>query len=1115
MTEKSLVAKPVDETEWYSGISQVEDAKAVSEAVKRGDWIEAGIAGAPLGMDLAMCATDPTAALGIVVQAGVGWLLEHVEPLRDALDKLAGNPAVVKSFGQTWQNVAERMTGIAEDCAADVKADLSEWTGTAADAYRKASAERVDALRATAEICSAVSSAVTKAGELVTMVRILVRDMIAALVSALIEAVLPPLVLVRAHRSDYRVGRWFGPSWASTLDQRIEVTRDAVHFAAEDGMLLRYPVPAGTAVLPVQGTPWPLARTESGGFTITDPVLGRTLHFEASTGSAWPISAVVDRNGNRIDFERDGDGVPTGIRHSGGYHIVVDTAGERVTGLRLIGATAEIVLTDYRYDEAGRLTEVLNSSNAAMRFDYDEAGRITRWEDRNGMWYRFTYDEEGRCTGGEGRDGHLSYRFEYDRVNRVTRSTDSLGHTTTHHLNEQLQIVREVDPLGNTTSREWDRHHRLLTCTDALGRVTRYTYDNGGNLTSITRPDGSLVRAEYDESGFPTTIVQPDGAVWRQEHDSRGNLVAVTDPTGAITTYTYDSRGHVTEHTDALGNTRRIRANAAGLPVAVTDALGATTDYARDDSGRITAVTDPAGGVTRFGWTIEGNPLWRRLPDGATERWRYDGEGNEVEYVDALGQTTRIDMGHFDMPTAETGPDGARTRFEYDTEIRLTRVVNPQGLVWRYEYDAAGNLVRETDFNSRVLEYRFDAANQLVERVNAVGDVVHFTRDAHGRVVEQRAGDVVARFEYDPVGRMIRATNTDATLEWRRDPLGRVLAEICNGRVVASTYDAAGRRTVTADRGFGRGPVVLQRRSYNYRADGHVTAIVDLLSGSREFALDPVGRATEVRGPGPGERYAYDPSGNITHAVRSEPDLDGARVHDGTLVRQAGKVRYEYDAQGRVVSRRQKRLSSGPLVWRYTWDADDRLVAVTTADGQHWRYRYDPLGRRIAKQHLRDSAVVEQVDFTWDGAVLAEESARGRATVWEWHPDGVRPLSQTERVPVADAPQEWVDERFFAIVTDLSGRTSELIDPAGEVAWHTRTTLWGFGLDHQGRRFAGDVRLDDRIGGDHGPPGADRRQVLRRPVLQGRAESRGSGHRVRPEERATGSDAASGGSGMT
>jgi len=71
-----------------------------------------------------------------------------------------------------------------------------------------------------------------------------------------------PLVLSRTHRSDYRAGRCLGRTWASTLDQRLEIEPDAVHFAGEDGRLLTYPVPQGREpVLPALGAPMPLRRT--------------------------------------------------------------------------------------------------------------------------------------------------------------------------------------------------------------------------------------------------------------------------------------------------------------------------------------------------------------------------------------------------------------------------------------------------------------------------------------------------------------------------------------------------------------------------------------------------------------------------------------------------------------------------------------------------------------------------------------------------------------------------------------------------------------------------------------------------------------------------------------
>ncbi len=149
--------------------------------------------------------------------------------------------------------------------------------------------------------------------------------------------------------------------------------------------------------------------------------------------------------------------------------------------------------------------------------------------------------------------------------------------------------------------------------------------------------------------------------------------------------------------------------------------------------------------------------------------------------------------------------------------------------------------------------------------------------------------------------------------------------------------------------------------------------------------------------------------------------------------------------------RQQKRVSGKPRTWRYEWVGDDRLVGVTTPERQRWRYRYDALGRRVAKQRLGEDgeAVVEQLDFTWDGLVLAEQVHAGdeavseRTTTWEWEPSTFRPVSQTERVPLRDAPQREIGQAFYAIVSDLIGTPTELVDANGHLAWHPRTNLWG------------------------------------------------------------------------
>ncbi|MER7012836.1 DUF6531 domain-containing protein [Saccharopolyspora sp. NPDC000359] len=934
-----------------------------------------------------------------------------------------------------------------------------------------------------------------------------------------------PLVLRRMHLSSYRVGQHFGPSWASTLDQRLERSSAGVSFAAEDGKLLLAPTPAVGATARFAGSRHELTRSEDGGYTLTEHDTGRKLLFAPGDRVLW-LARIVDRNGHHIDFDRDTDGTPVEVRHSGGYRLRVESEDGLVTALHLREADhgEDVTLMRYVYEDR-RLTEVINASGLPMRFTYDHAGRITSWTDRNDKWYRFTYDAEGRVVAGEGSGGFLSGTMEYDRENLITTWTNSQGARTTYYLNEAGQTIREIDPLGGETLSEWDEYDRLLSRTDPLGRTTRYEYDDDSNLIAVTRPDGSQARFEYNALRLPITIVAPDGTVSRREYDDRGNLTKTIDPLGAITSFAYDDRGHLTTITDAMGNVQRVETDEASLPIAQTDSLGNTTRYVRDMFGRVVEVVDPQGATTRFGWTVDGKPAWRILPDGATERWIYDGEGNLRVHVDPLGRKTQTESTHFDLPAMEVRPDGTRLRFDYDTECRLIKVVTDQGLVWRYDYDAAGNLAQETDFNGRVVAYEHDGAGQMVARTNGVGETTHFARDVFGNVIERRSVSGTATFSYDPLGRMVEAMDGDTQVTFERDQLGRIRAESINGRVVVSDFDVLGRRTRRRtpsgaeslwqydandrpvalhaagrtlrfaydsasneiERQLGTAAVLtqewdinhrlvsqtvtgaagrqIQQRAYSYRSDGFLTRFDDKLTGSRSFELDRAGRVTAVNGTGWAERYAYDGAGNLTHA--SWPTLPGSdeeeigdRQHNGTLIRRAGKVRYEHDAQGRITLRQRKRLSHKPETWRFFWDAEDRLIEVLTPNGVRWRYRYDPLGRRVAKQRLTPdgSGVVEQIEFSWDGTVLAEQAhtdgvanghqlADRRVMVWDYEPGTARPLLQRERSQLRNAPQQWYDERFYSIVTDLVGTPTELVNLHGGIAWFHRTTLWGVTTD--------------------------------------------------------------------
>ncbi|MGW2344539.1 putative T7SS-secreted protein [Streptomyces sp. NPDC001661] len=929
-----------------------------------------------------------------------------------------------------------------------------------------------------------------------------------------------PLTFERFFESSWRAGRWFGPTWTSTADQRLEVDAEGVIFVSADGAMLSYPHPVpGLPVLPAEGPRHPLEIDLHGEYTLTDPESGRVWHFDAPTDGPdgiAPLAQISDRTGQWITFAYDEEGAPTSIAHSAGYHLGISTHDGRITALRLVGAAedgGDTEIVRFGYDEAGHLSEVTNSSGIPTRYGNDEFGRITSWTDTNDSSFHYVYDDRDRCVAQGGTEGHMVTTFTYgDRDPNTglstTSMTNSLGQTSRYLANDRCQVVAETDPTGATTRTAYDRFGKVRSVTDPLGRTTQYVYDEAGRLSLAIRPDGHYTSAAHNRLGLPTTVATPDGAVWHRTYDERGNPTTVTDPTGATTRYTYAASGHLASITDALGATTTVTTNRAGLPLSVTDPAGATTSYEHDAFGRTTSITNALGHRTSMVWTVEGKLAMRRSPDGAVESWTYDGEGNCTRHMDALGQVTTFEYTHFDLLTARTDPDGTRHAFTHDTDLRLTRVTNPQGLTWDYAYDAAGRLVTETDFDDRRVTYAHDPAGRLTTRTTPLGDTIGFAYDLLGNLTTKDVAGALTHYTYDVAGRPTRISGPDATLAYAYDAAGRTLSESTDGRTVSYTYDALGRRTsritptgavsewsydaagnrasltasgrtlafthdalgqeltrtlgdrltltstwdplgrLTTHGAAGPHSELLQHRTYTYRADGNLTAIDDALNGPRRFTLDTAGRVTAVNARNWSETYAYDSAGNQTQAswpdtMPGGQDATGERAYAGTRITRAGNIRYEHDAAGRTTLRQKPRLSRKPETWHYTWDAEDRLTTCTTPDGTRWRYHYDPLGRRIAKQRLAADAetVVEQVDFTWDSTTLAEETT-GTVTL-TWDHDGPRPLAQREGKRLTTAPQPEIDERFFAIVTDLVGTPTELVDEQGDIAWRTRTTLWG------------------------------------------------------------------------
>jgi Uncharacterized protein conserved in bacteria len=179
-----LVATPTDVSPSpWSGVWIAEDIELLMQGIENGSWVDGILGGVSAGLDALALVSDPA---GVLLQYGIAWLIEHVKPLSEALDWLAGDPAQISAYAQTWRNVAGALRDSVADLSQQVRMDVAEWTGSAGDAYRAWAKDQQDAIGGLAKAADTMAVATESAGQLIAGVRMLVRDAIAALVSRLV-----------------------------------------------------------------------------------------------------------------------------------------------------------------------------------------------------------------------------------------------------------------------------------------------------------------------------------------------------------------------------------------------------------------------------------------------------------------------------------------------------------------------------------------------------------------------------------------------------------------------------------------------------------------------------------------------------------------------------------------------------------------------------------------------------------------------------------------------------------------------------------------------------------------------------------------------------------------
>ncbi|HCR6689112.1 TPA: RHS repeat protein [Shigella flexneri] len=521
----------------------------------------------------------------------------------------------------------------------------------------------------------------------------------------------------------------------------------------------------------------------------------------------------------RIAFGRE-NGRLVRVASSSGHHLLLHRtmtqAGERLSHIELLKGGRPGNLVEYRYDDNGQLTGVVNRAGVTVRQFAYENGLMTEhrnatgftctyhWEEiegfprvvehttSDGEDYRFHYDFAGGQTVVTGRPeqkwqwwfdeetyvtahrtpGGGMYRFTYNENHfpvavelpgerRVTLEYDTLS-----------RVVKETDPAGRVTQTQWNGSFAEIT-RRALDddHVWKADYNEHGQVIRETDPEGRVTRYGYDDQGLPETVCHPGKQQDRYTWNALGLLSSHRRITGSVQSWQYTQRGMLARHTDEEKRETRWQYTPEGLVASLSNGNGAQYRFSYDGDGRLTGEQRPDGLIRMFALNADGFPVI--IPTQGTE----GGVRNEQQERDALGRLLRSDTQHSTRTFSYN-------RLDQITEVTLTpteegeRLHHMQADTVRFAYDRSGWLTAEHSVHGSI-KYRRDALGNPTDITLPDGQHLSHLYYGSGHLLQTALdGITVSEYERDSLHRQVIRTqgklatfsgyNADNRLSWQR-----------------------------------------------------------------------------------------------------------------------------------------------------------------------------------------------------------------------------------------------------------------------------------------------------------------------------------------------------------
>ncbi len=721
--------------------------------------------------------------------------------------------------------------------------------------------------------------------------------------------------------------------------------------------------------------------------------------------AAGRLSKTVDAGGDVTEYQYDGVGnlvkttqyatpvSTTGLGKNSRPQDVVVTANAQDRSVyayydndnRQIGnVDAEGYLTQYKYDAAGRRTEVVRyaaKTTTAPQTNSAFSSLIPTADSGDQHSYAF-YDREGRATGTIDAEGYLTEQ-SYDDNGNLLKSTRYANKVTAPFTSSSP--VASLRPAASSedqvSSNSYDALNRVTISTNAEGSQTQYQYDAAGNLVNVISAlgtgDARISNQRYDQLGRLTgtlsglgsvlltgnqTPAQVD-AIWTQygtsySYDDAGRRVSMTDPNGNKTLYYFDQAGNLTHTINALGEVQERQYNALNQ-------LTGTVQYGT----RLSSLAGLTGGLVNATLTNALAGIVNAALDSKTAI-TYNVTGTVASVTDQLGAVTTYSYDAFGEQTSSTSQiDATHTltqsvQFDHRGE-QVSSIVDPvgQNLTTSAQYDAFGRLISSVDANGNIRQQSYDRLGRTILSVDPANAQRSTSYDALGRqLTSTDAAGNVTTYTYNSAQRSLTVQTAEGiqltTIHNRQGQTQSVTDG--NGNVTSYAYDKNGLRLNTA--------TALSASSNQYDHANRLIQTTDANGNKVSYSYDATNRlltrTVDAAGLALTTSYQYDAKGRQVSVTNP----------NGVV------TQINYDLKGQVTS---QVVDSAGLnsITRYSYDVRGKVLNVTSPNGNVTQYVYDTLGRRI-EEHTDPSGLnlTRTYSYDKDGNVSSTTDADGNVT---------------------------------------------------------------------------------------------------------------------------------------